>query len=770
MAQVIDNSIKQPNKSGSGFTNLQRFLDVNKQNRLGQSIASGVQNVATGARNALGQSQQQFQQKAESNRLDTDANSQRVKDVLNQAPELVGTGPNRNEEQQKNLRQFTQFREGKYSGPQELQDQQALQARAQEGQQLGQSTGTAGGRIGLLQRFAGGNKGNYGMGAQSLDSMLLERQKDPLAQARRQTQSLGQEVQSGQEAARLYAQNLGQKAQQFGQKTLEQLTGKTQEVDKPLQELLANKEKEEQERSWAVQDIKNLLGMQGTQDMYDPKTGKLLRKGEAFSGGESDAITKALTLAGQQGFVSEAGLNRLTDIARKTLTPIERVIEQTTQSGEKGLLGYGGAAKGQTYTYDYTPTTSGLNIRNLMKDYLLSQDAGNINRAGLSDKQQKAQLNALQALAGSKEEFSDLSDYGYKAGAAGFDIDAIDRAVNERIASLKNQKLVGGTKFEETPMLERIRRGLTPDSQEVRTDAAQDMNKILSAGGLGDVASGAAGLGLTNVRSGLGQQFNPAFQGLNSVQQGLSNPNMLQGALDVGTGLATGNTRNLSAGNQTNPVIAGALDASINKAGLPSGLSDAASIAPSSMNALSALSPQAQALSTINSINQGIRSISNAKNFGDVVSGVGSVVASPVVQAAQGFERVGGVIRKIPVIGGAIGGAAQSVGGFLKKLFSDEELKHNIHSADFDIKKMLDKLDAKNYDYKNPAHGEGRRTGIIAQDLEKSSLGKRFVENTDEGKMVDYTKMGETMLAGQVHLNKRLNKIESLLNKKDSKE
>lgn len=90
---------------------------------------------------------------------------------------------------------------------------------------------------------------------------------------------------------------------------------------------------------------------------------------------------------------------------------------------------------------------------------------------------------------------------------------------------------------------------------------------------------------------------------------------------------------------------------------------------------------------------------------------------------------------------------------------SDEKKKTNIE--DYSSEEFLDKLKPYTYDYKNPERdGEGRQAGVMAQDLEKTEVGKQSVIDTDEGKMVDYNKLGPTMLASLVELNERLKKLE----------
>ena len=46
----------------------------------------------------------------------------------------------------------------------------------------------------------------------------------------------------------------------------------------------------------------------------------------------------------------------------------------------------------------------------------------------------------------------------------------------------------------------------------------------------------------------------------------------------------------------------------------------------------------------------------------------------------------------------------------------------------------------------------------MAQDLEKTQLGKQMVENTPEGKQVNFGKGLGLVMASQARLNERLNK------------
>lgn len=90
---------------------------------------------------------------------------------------------------------------------------------------------------------------------------------------------------------------------------------------------------------------------------------------------------------------------------------------------------------------------------------------------------------------------------------------------------------------------------------------------------------------------------------------------------------------------------------------------------------------------------------------------------------------------------------------------SDERLKKDV--GDFDAGSFLDSLTAKSYRYKEPKKfGEGKVAGVMAQDLEKTPEGAALVEETPDGKMVDYGKGFGTLLGSMADMHKRLKKVE----------
>lgn len=113
------------------------------------------------------------------------------------------------------------------------------------------------------------------------------------------------------------------------------------------------------------------------------------------------------------------------------------------------------------------------------------------------------------------------------------------------------------------------------------------------------------------------------------------------------------------------------------------------------------------------------------------------------------------------LFGGLMSGAA-TLGA--AALMSDERQKENVSDAKADTKKFLDALSAKSYNYKNanlPGAAPGRRVGIMAQDLEKSEMGKALVQDGPDGvKRIDTVQGFGAVLAAQAELNKRLKALE----------
>lgn len=108
------------------------------------------------------------------------------------------------------------------------------------------------------------------------------------------------------------------------------------------------------------------------------------------------------------------------------------------------------------------------------------------------------------------------------------------------------------------------------------------------------------------------------------------------------------------------------------------------------------------------------------------------------------------------------GGLVNSAMGAAAML-SDERAKTDVKDGTGDAQAMLDSISAKTYEYKDPAQpgaGEGQHTSPMAQDLEKTPMGASMVQDTPDGKVVDYGKGFGALMAGMAALNKRFDALE----------
>jgi hypothetical protein len=207
-------------KKGSGFVNLNKILQANVGNKLGQTVAQGIGQGVGQVQQGLGQAKSQFQQEAEAKNLASVGNKQAVSDALRN---LSGGQTDVSDDL---VKQFGTFRAGQYAGPQELDPTKTVQlgSRAQEVQGFGQALGSGGDKTRVLQAFAG--KGPYSAGQSRLDSLLLgqgPQAKQQLTEARQQSRGLVQQVGNEQDIARQIAQLKTGEAQQFGKDVRGQL-------------------------------------------------------------------------------------------------------------------------------------------------------------------------------------------------------------------------------------------------------------------------------------------------------------------------------------------------------------------------------------------------------------------------------------------------------------------------------------------------------------------------------------------------------------------
>jgi hypothetical protein len=97
---------------------------------------------------------------------------------------------------------------------------------------------------------------------------------------------------------------------------------------------------------------------------------------------------------------------------------------------------------------------------------------------------------------------------------------------------------------------------------------------------------------------------------------------------------------------------------------------------------------------------------------------------------------------------------------------SDKNLKKDVKESKKHVDEMLEKLKPYTFKYKNSKHGEGDRVGVMAQDLERSKMGKTLVKDTPEGKAIDIKNAIGAVMASQARIMEKLKKLEKAQDKK----
>lgn len=144
---------------------------------------------------------------------------------------------------------------------------------------------------------------------------------------------------------------------------------------------------------------------------------------------------------------------------------------------------------------------------------------------------------------------------------------------------------------------------------------------------------------------------------------------------------------------------------------------------------------------------------------------LGANIASQYQSA--GNAKAAGIASQRDPLGAALGQVANAgINAGVAKLMCDEDMKRDIESiSDEQIDAFLNKLNPAQFDYVEDAIEQGapedRTTGVMAQDMQKSKIGKTLVsENAHGTKVVDVPKTVGALLAATASINRRLNKVE----------
>lgn len=147
-----------------------------------------------------------------------------------------------------------------------------------------------------------------------------------------------------------------------------------------------------------------------------------------------------------------------------------------------------------------------------------------------------------------------------------------------------------------------------------------------------------------------------------------------------------------------------------------------------------------------------------ANQSGANTIGTGNAVAGGRLAVGQAWSGAAAGVGKAYANERAMALEGASMAGGM--MMSDERAKKNITPADDDIKELLDVIEAHSYEYKDAKYGAGVYASPMAQELEKTKLGKGLVVDTFNGKMVDYGRGLGTIMATQAFLYRKLKALE----------
>jgi hypothetical protein len=652
---------------------------------------------------------------------------------------------------------FANYRTGTYAGPTQLQDATSLYGKALQTEQLGGLSRSAGGQQELLRRFVG--QGDYTQGQRNLDSVLLGQDADGVRAASRDTRgATGRVAEANQQAQGLAKEYVG-RAQQFGNET----RGMIQSARDPFSQDLDQRTAAAQQAETARQN--SLATYTSALDGTDPK----------YAG--MDQWTRT-------GLV-------LQDAANKGYLSPEETQQLMGSNGQAGLL--------------QRAASLGLDPSAMLKQRIQNNAAQNVTRTGVATAEDVARLNALDRLAGktgSDLEFQDTRAL-YDDGGIGFNAsnlqDYISRTEAERgVASpvatggsggstpglgqtlINDAKQVGGSTLN---MILNPQDGLTNPGNVVEnvgniiqgagntaiatTAAANQARDSILNGIMGISVNGkslqdtAVGQQLSKImgsatgleNAGLGAASS-LIGGTASSLQNLGKGNISQSIEDLLTSGKAAVEQGLDAYNRSDVGKATtAVSNAIGRAASGFGAGQTGNWATSELNTVDVNTGKPAKIGTFaNQSSQNIlKQILSQQQLGVTSAAYNSNSA----KKAEGAKMLNQLIQYYNA-------AVAREGG---QQYSDKNLKEEIQYSDKDVTSFLDRLKPASYDYKeevrnDPRASKDRQIGVMAQDLEKSKLGKESVSQGDKGKIVDYKDLQPKMLASLASLNNRLKKME----------
>jgi hypothetical protein len=684
-------------QKGTGFTNLNRVLQASRGNKLGSTISGGIKQETEGVQSKVKSAQEQFQEEANKGRLDTGEAAQKRQDILGRFTPSSGTGA-----VQPPQGQQPQGQQPASNAPvsdQEIQDFTKLRTGTYTGPKQLQDVQTLYGKAQQAEQLGGLARSEGGR--QELLRRFVGGTGYTPGQKQLDSTLLGQQPGQLGQAAREARGSLNQVDRAAGQASglAQEYAGRAKSFGEETQRMVG------ETKAPLSQGLDTRL-----QDIQKSEENRL--KGfqsiqDILSGtGDYEGLDQwtrsglALQAAADTGALSPSDIKMLMG-----------------QGDSIGLIQRAG--------------NLGLDVNKLISERLTNKIAQNMSRTGVASEEDIARLNALDRLSG--KTGTDLEflqgRQGFEAGKTGFDIgsleDYISKTEGERAASDKAyaDKLAS----EQARYLNQAKAGIGQQIGGGMQVAGAALNDVLNpqsyynpgtmAANLSDTISGVANVGLGG--------FNAANQTGNAIMEGLLK-------LNIG-GQSIANTEG---GRQLLKAIE-----------LKSKMGN--------------LGTQAVG-GHVGNISQGIKDLTSTGSWDDAFMNLSGI---------NTLKDIGSQLR-----GGDVGRAAtdisRSVSNAIKSIapkgikISDEDLKTDIDYTPEDIQRFMDRIKPAAYNYKDevkdsPLASKNRELGVMAQDLEKSKLGKEAVHDTPNGKVVDYDNLEPKMLASIAALNKRLKELES---------
>lgn len=339
----------KPTSSGR-FFNLSNYLKANTgpgQQSLAGKISSNVQNQAQAAKDEIRTGQEQFQKSVTA----ATPNQQQTNQYLQQ----IQQDPTKIDQQQ-----FQQYRDAKYTGPQNIQNANQIQTNVGNITQTAKQTGSEAGRFNVLRQMF--NKPSYTTGQQRLDQVLLQSNPQELAKLR-ETQKIAAQTQRELGKTLTGAETTARQAEAQAVATRDAIRGGLNTAATGLQSDLTSRA--EAENALRTQQYNQALSRLGSINLTDDDLQALgLSRGQQLYGITGDTLKNYL----QQGKqATTQNIASAQDIAR--INALKNLAGQTASQDASTVYNqmYGGL--------DQTPYSFKDNTKESVENILAGQKA-----------------------------------------------------------------------------------------------------------------------------------------------------------------------------------------------------------------------------------------------------------------------------------------------------------------------------------------------------------------------------------------------------------